>query len=159
MARMSLLLAGLPIALPGSTVYSLCCTDIDAIGGVESMNRALGDASGHLNGRAGQTQGSGGPRRHSDGQQRLKRERRRLRHDPGQRKVQSLGKARLCCVSRACLVVTTVYQLRRTGGRYALCTMCIGVGQGIALLVERVRGTAAAHGAEHQAAEKTEGRM
>ncbi|HBU8444320.1 TPA: thiolase, partial [Klebsiella pneumoniae] len=29
-------------------------------------------------------------------------------------------------------------QLKRTGGRYALCTMCIGVGQGIALIIERV---------------------
>ena len=31
-----------------------------------------------------------------------------------------------------------VNQLHRTGGRYALCTMCIGVGQGIALVLERV---------------------
>jgi len=29
-------------------------------------------------------------------------------------------------------------QLHRTGGRYALCTMCIGVGQGIAVVIERV---------------------
>ena len=36
------------------------------------------------------------------------------------------------------LVMTAVNQLHRTGGRYALCTMCIGVGQGIALIVERV---------------------
>jgi acetyl-CoA acyltransferase len=36
------------------------------------------------------------------------------------------------------LVTTALYQLRRSGGRYALCTMCIGVGQGIALIVERV---------------------
>lgn len=36
------------------------------------------------------------------------------------------------------LVMTAAYQLRRTGGRYALCTMCIGVGQGIALIIERV---------------------
>ena len=35
-------------------------------------------------------------------------------------------------------VTTTVNQLHRIGGRYALCTMCIGVGQGIALIVERV---------------------
>ena len=40
--------------------------------------------------------------------------------------------------SGARLVTTAVNQLRRTGGRYALCTMCIGVGQGIALIVERV---------------------
>src|SRR5487761_2037322 len=40
--------------------------------------------------------------------------------------------------SGARLVTTAVYQLRRTGGRYALCTMCIGVGQGIALIIERV---------------------
>ena len=40
--------------------------------------------------------------------------------------------------SGARLVTAAVYQLQRTGGRYALCTMCIGVGQGIALIVERV---------------------
>ncbi len=40
--------------------------------------------------------------------------------------------------SGARLVATAVNQLHRTGGRYALCTMCIGVGQGIALVVERV---------------------
>ncbi len=40
--------------------------------------------------------------------------------------------------SGARLVMTAVHQLHRTGGRYALCTMCIGVGQGIALIVERV---------------------
>jgi acetyl-CoA acyltransferase len=40
--------------------------------------------------------------------------------------------------SGARLVMAAVNQLHRTGGRYALCTMCIGVGQGIALIVERV---------------------
>ena len=40
--------------------------------------------------------------------------------------------------SGARLVTTALYQLRRTGGRFALCTMCIGVGQGIALIIERV---------------------
>ena len=40
--------------------------------------------------------------------------------------------------SGARLVTTALYELRRTGGRYALCTMCIGVGQGIALIIERV---------------------
>jgi acetyl-CoA C-acetyltransferase len=40
--------------------------------------------------------------------------------------------------SGARLVTTAVHQLQRIGGRYALCTMCIGVGQGIALIVERV---------------------
>jgi acetyl-CoA acyltransferase len=39
--------------------------------------------------------------------------------------------------SGARLVTTAVSQLHRLGGRYALCTMCIGVGQGIALVVER----------------------
>jgi 3-oxoadipyl-CoA thiolase len=39
--------------------------------------------------------------------------------------------------SGARLATTAMYQLRRTGGRYALCTMCIGVGQGIALILER----------------------
>ncbi len=40
--------------------------------------------------------------------------------------------------SGARLLTTAVRQLRRTGGRYALCTMCIGVGQGIATILERV---------------------
>ena len=40
--------------------------------------------------------------------------------------------------SGARLVTTALYQLRRTGGRYALCTMCIGVGQGIAMIIERI---------------------
>jgi len=40
--------------------------------------------------------------------------------------------------SGARLVTTSMYQLRRTGARYALCTMCIGVGQGIAMIIERV---------------------
>jgi len=40
--------------------------------------------------------------------------------------------------SGARLVTTAVNQLHKTNGRYALCTMCIGVGQGIALIVERV---------------------
>jgi acetyl-CoA acyltransferase len=41
-------------------------------------------------------------------------------------------------MSGARLVTTALYQLRRSGGRYALCTMCIGVGQGIAMVIERV---------------------
>jgi 3-oxoadipyl-CoA thiolase len=40
--------------------------------------------------------------------------------------------------SGARLVTTATYQLARSGGRYALCTMCIGVGQGIAMIIERV---------------------
>jgi len=40
--------------------------------------------------------------------------------------------------SGARLVTTALYQLHKTGGRYALCTMCIGVGQGIAAIIERV---------------------
>ena len=41
-------------------------------------------------------------------------------------------------MSGARLATTAMHQLRRTGGRHALCTMCIGVGQGIALVIERV---------------------
>jgi 3-oxoadipyl-CoA thiolase len=41
-------------------------------------------------------------------------------------------------MSGARLVTTATYQLHRTGGRFALCTMCIGVGQGIAIAIERV---------------------
>jgi acetyl-CoA acyltransferase len=41
-------------------------------------------------------------------------------------------------MSGARLVTTALYELARRGGRYALCTMCIGVGQGIALVIERV---------------------
>ena len=40
--------------------------------------------------------------------------------------------------SGARLITTAVYQLEKMQARYALCTMCIGVGQGIALVVERV---------------------
>lgn len=40
-------------------------------------------------------------------------------------------------MSGARLVTTALYQLQRTGGTYALCTMCIGVGQGIAMIIER----------------------
>ena len=42
--------------------------------------------------------------------------------------------------SGARLVTTAVNQLEVTGGRYALCTMCIGVGQGIALIIQRTAG-------------------
>lgn len=41
-------------------------------------------------------------------------------------------------MSGARLVTTAAYQLQRQNGRYALCTMCVGVGQGIALIIERV---------------------
>ncbi|MFM0042380.1 3-oxoadipyl-CoA thiolase [Paraburkholderia sediminicola] len=41
-------------------------------------------------------------------------------------------------MSGARLVTTAMYQLHRTRGRFALCTMCIGVGQGIAIAIERV---------------------
>ena len=41
-------------------------------------------------------------------------------------------------MSGASLLLTAAHQLKRTGGRYALCTMCVGVGQGIATLIERV---------------------
>jgi len=41
-------------------------------------------------------------------------------------------------MSGARLVTTATYELTRRGGRYALCTMCIGVGQGIAMVIERV---------------------
>jgi acetyl-CoA acetyltransferase len=41
-------------------------------------------------------------------------------------------------MSGARLVLTATEELQRSGGRYALCTMCIGVGQGIAMVIERV---------------------
>ena len=41
-------------------------------------------------------------------------------------------------MSGARLVTTAVYELHRRNGRYALCTMCIGVGQGIAMVIERI---------------------
>jgi acetyl-CoA acyltransferase len=41
-------------------------------------------------------------------------------------------------MSGARLVTTAMYQLMRSGGRFALCAMCIGVGQGIAMIIERV---------------------
>jgi acetyl-CoA acyltransferase len=39
--------------------------------------------------------------------------------------------------SGARLITTAISQLHKAGGRYALCTMCIGVGQGIAMVLER----------------------
>lgn len=41
-------------------------------------------------------------------------------------------------MSGARLALTAAHQLKRNGGRYALCTMCVGVGQGVALILERV---------------------
>ncbi len=41
-------------------------------------------------------------------------------------------------MSGARLVLTAACQLQQTGGRYALCTMCVGVGQGVAIILERV---------------------
>ena len=41
-------------------------------------------------------------------------------------------------MSGARLVATAMYELHRNGGRFALCTMCVGVGQGVALIIERV---------------------
>lgn len=41
-------------------------------------------------------------------------------------------------MSGARLVMTAAYQLQRSGGKYALCTMCVGVGQGVAMILERV---------------------
>lgn len=41
-------------------------------------------------------------------------------------------------MSGARLLTTATHELHRIGGRYALCTMCIGVGQGIAMIIERV---------------------
>ncbi|MFP5394052.1 MAG: 3-oxoadipyl-CoA thiolase, partial [Gammaproteobacteria bacterium] len=40
-------------------------------------------------------------------------------------------------MSGARLVTTALHELELRGGRYALCTMCVGVGQGVALLIER----------------------
>ncbi len=47
---------------------------------------------------------------------------------------------RIAGKSGARLVATAMYRPRRTGGRYALCTMCIGVEQGISLIMEVSRG-------------------
>lgn len=41
-------------------------------------------------------------------------------------------------MSGARLALAATFELERRGGRYALCTMCIGVGQGIAMIIERV---------------------
>ena len=41
-------------------------------------------------------------------------------------------------MSGARLVTTAAYQLQTSGGRFALCTMCVGVGQGVAAVIERV---------------------
>jgi acetyl-CoA acyltransferase len=41
-------------------------------------------------------------------------------------------------MSGARLIATAAYELRSNGGRYALCTMCIGVGQGMATIIEKI---------------------
>jgi len=41
-------------------------------------------------------------------------------------------------MSGARLLLTAAHELRRSGGRYGLCTMCVGVGQGTATIIERV---------------------
>lgn len=41
-------------------------------------------------------------------------------------------------MSGARLVLTAAYELKRRGGRYALCTMCVGVGQGVSMIIEAV---------------------
>lgn len=41
-------------------------------------------------------------------------------------------------MSGARLITTALHELEERGDRYALCTMCIGVGQGIALIIERI---------------------
>jgi len=41
-------------------------------------------------------------------------------------------------MSGARLLLTAAHELKETGGRYSLCTMCVGVGQGMATIIERV---------------------
>ena len=41
-------------------------------------------------------------------------------------------------MSGARLVTTATWELRRRSGRYALCALCVGVGQGVAMIIERV---------------------
>jgi acetyl-CoA acetyltransferase len=41
-------------------------------------------------------------------------------------------------MSGARLLLTAAHELKATGGKYALCTMCVGVGQGMATIIERV---------------------
>jgi acetyl-CoA acetyltransferase len=65
---------------------------------------------------------------------------RELELDPGKVNIYggaiALGHPLGCSGAR--VLTTLVHALRRTGGRYGLATMCIGVGQGIAMIVERV---------------------
>jgi acetyl-CoA acetyltransferase len=53
-------------------------------------------------------------------------------------KARVVGMATAGGASGARLVTTAMNRLHTTGGHYALCTMCIGVGQGTALIIERV---------------------
>ena len=57
---------------------------------------------------------------------------------PGMDGVQFLVEARRLCPDAPRLLLTAMRELERTGGRHALCTMCIGVGQGMATVLERV---------------------
>ncbi|MCP4299729.1 MAG: hypothetical protein GY783_04025 [Gammaproteobacteria bacterium] len=108
-ARMSLLLAQLPVTVPAVTVTRLCGSGMNAIGNIVDSIRTgaiqlgVADDAAHVNPNGGAIA---------------------LGHPLG--------------MSGARLVTTAAYQLRRSGGFRALCTMCIGVGQGIAMIIERV---------------------
>ena len=108
-ARMSLLLAGLPVTVLAVTVNRLCGSGMNAIGNIADSIRTsaiqlgVADDAEHVNPNGGAIA---------------------LGHPLG--------------MSGARLVTTAVYELRCTGGRLALCTMCVGVGQGIAMIIERI---------------------
>jgi acetyl-CoA acetyltransferase len=175
-ARMSLLLAGLPVAVPAVTINRLCGSGMNAVGnvadairagsinvaiagGVESMSRVVAWAVAGVEPRimgigpapasekvlalAGLTikqmdvielneafaaQGLATLRRLG-----IADDAEHVNPNGG-----AIAPGNPLGMSGARLVTTAAYQLRRTGGKYALCSMCIGVGQGIAMIIESV---------------------
>ncbi len=125
--------------------------DAEGARGRHGHRRRAAAHHGHRPG-AGHAQGAGadGPGAGADGRHRTQRSLRRARPGGAARpgpadddpRVNPNGGAialgHPLGASGARLATTAVNQLHKTGGRYALCTMCIGVGQGIAVVLERV---------------------
>jgi acetyl-CoA acyltransferase len=175
-ARTSLLLAGLPVAVPAVTINRLCGSGMNAVGnvadairagsinvaiagGVESMSRVVAWAVAGVEPRimgigpapasekvlalAGLTikQMDVIELNEAFAAQGLATLRRLGIADDAEHVNPNGGAIALghpLGMSGARLVTTAAYQLRRTGGKYALCSMCIGVGQGIAMIIESV---------------------
>jgi acetyl-CoA acetyltransferase len=116
-ARMAVLLAGMPVSVPGTTVNRLCRSGMAA---EDMAARAIrsGDCKVMLAMPREPVLPADGPHANPDGGAIA------MGHPPG--------------MSGARLITSAICQLQRRGGLYGLCIMCVGMGQGIALIIERV---------------------